>query len=310
MDFLRADLQADLARLRSSRSAPDRAVGDNFALEERVGDARRDAFEAEQPATNELLTLLADHFRLEVQGALRNHIPVTFRQLNEGALYQPEIEANQKVVRLECIDDVLRKIGRSFSDIDEATRPGQRDNGVITQLLDQWQLYPGARPAFIAFKSEVTSELGAPDWLLRLRNRLGLGHYAPASGQRQRFALMEYLVKDVIAEWRPLESRGAQRAFAFPTVLESQGSPHFFPSPRQLPSSFAVDLDGATQASVREMLHLRITYMPDHLIKVGELVGPLPPFRLGAVRDSHLERLRRDGGQPDFGTLISSDVDD
>jgi hypothetical protein len=89
MELLRADLQADLAHLRSSRSAPDRAVGDNFAFEERVCGARRDAFEADGPTTNQLLTLLADHFRLQVQGALRSHIPVTFTSINEDAIYKP-----------------------------------------------------------------------------------------------------------------------------------------------------------------------------------------------------------------------------
>jgi hypothetical protein len=310
MEFLRADLQADLARLRSSRSAPDHAVGDNFAFEERVCDPRRDAFEADGPTTNELLTLLADHFRLRVQGALRSHVPVTFTSINEDAIYRPDIESNQKIVRLECIDDALNNIRRSLADIEQAARPGQRDNDLIAQLVDQFALYPGARPAFIAFKSEVASDLGAPDWLLRLRNRLGLGHYSPAVGQRQAFALMEYLVKDVIDEWRPLETRGAQRAFAFPTVLESRGSPHFFPSPHELPSSFTVDLDGTGKPSIREMLHIRITYMPDHLIKVGELVGPLAPFRLGSVRDSHLEQLRRDAGRADFGAPMSGGVDE
>lgn len=310
MQFLRPDLQGDLARLRSSRFAPDHAVGDNLAFEERVCDARRDLFEADGPTTNELLTLLADHFRLRVQGALSSHIPVTFTSINRDAIYNPDIEANQKIVRLECIDDALLKIGLSFPEIEEATRPGRRDSGVIAQLLDQWQLYPGARPPFIAFKSEVASDLGEADWLLRLRNRLGLGHYSPMPGQRQRFALMEYLVKDVIAEWRPLEARGAQRPFAFPTVLESQGSPHFFPSPCGLASSFAVNLDGTGKPSIREMLHIRITYMPDHLVKVGELVGPLTPFQLGPVRDAHLEQLRRDAGRAGFGTAMSGDVDE
>jgi hypothetical protein len=310
MQLSRADLQADLARLRSSRTAPDRAVGDNFEFEERVCDARRDAFEADGSTTNQLLILLAEHFRLRVQGALRSHIPVTFTSVNEDAIYKPDIEANQKVVRLECIDDALTKIGRDYADLEEATAPGHRDIGLITQLLDQWQLYPGARPAFIAFKSEVASDLGAPDWLLRLRNRLGLGHYDPAPGQRQAFALMEYLVKNVMAEWRPLEARGAQRPFAFPTVLESQGSPYFFPSPHELASSFAVDLGGPGNGSIREMLHIRITYMPDHLIKVGELVGPLDPFQLGSVRDSHLEQLRRGSARADFGAPMSGEVDE
>jgi hypothetical protein len=310
MEFLRVDLQTDLARLRSSRFAPDHAVGDNLAFEERVCDARRDAFEADGPTTIELLTLLANHFRLRVQGALRSHIPLTFTSVNADAIYEPEIEPNQKVVRLECIDDALMKTGLSFSEMEQATKSGQRDNNIIGQLLDQWQIYPGARPPFVAFKSEVASDLREVDWLLRLRNRLGLGHYSPMPGQRQRFALMEYLVKDVIAEWLPLEARGAQRPFAFPTVLESQGSPHFFPSPAGLASSFAVDLDGTGKPSIREMLHIRITYIPDHLVKVGQLVGPMAPFQLGPVRDAHLEQLRRDAGRADFGAAMSGNVDE
>ncbi len=310
MEFSRADLKADLTRLRSSRSAPDHAVGDNFAFEERVCDARRDAFEADGPAIAQLLTLMADHFRMQVQGALRSHIPVTFATVNKGAIYEPDIEANQKIVRLECIDHALNNIRRSFADIERAAKPNERDNDLIGQLVDQFALYPGARPAFVAFKSEVASDLGAPDWLLRLRNRLGLGHHGPMPGQRLRFALMEYLVKDVIAEWRPLETRGAQRPFAFPTVLESQGSPYFFPTPRGLASSFAVDLGGPSKAFIREMLHIRITYMPDHVVKVGELVGPLAPFHLGFVRDSHLEQLRRESKRVDFGASMNGEVDE
>ena len=121
---------------------------------------------------------------------------------------------------------------------------------------------------------------------------------------------MEYLVKDVIAEWGPLEARGAQRPFAFPTVLESQGNPYFFPSPHELASSFAVDLGGPGNDPIREMLHIRITYMADHLVKVGELVGPLPGVLLGSVRDGHLERLRSDAGRADFGTPMNGDVDE
>lgn len=301
-------MQADLALLRSSRSPDDHAVGDNCAFEERVCDARRDAFEV--PAVNPLMDLLAHHFKVNVQGALRSHIPVTFTTINDGAIYKPDVEPNQKIIRVECLDTPLKGIGRSFADIEQAVRPGHRDIDLVAQLVDQLRLYPGARPAFVAFKAEVVADLGAPDWLLRLRNRLGLGHFAPSAGQRQAFALMEYLVKDVIAEWRPLESRGAQRPFAFPTVLESQGNAYFFPSPHELSSSFAVDLGGPGNDPIREMLHIRITYMADHLVKVGELVGPLPAVRLGAVRDGHLERLQRDAKRTDFGAPMSCDVDE
>jgi len=310
MIFSRPDLHADLVRLRSSRYAPDRAFGDNFEFEERVGDARRDAFEAAGVPVGSVLALQADHFRMHVQGALHDHIPVTFTAVNHDALYAPDIDGNQKIVRIECLDDVLTKIGRSFADIEDAVKSGHRGDAIVAQLLDQWRLYPGARPAFVAFKSEVVTDIGAPDWLLRLRNRMGLGHYDPAAGQRQAFALMEYLVKDVIAEWLPLETRGAKRPFAFPTVLESRASPYFYPGPRDLPSSFALDLTDPARNPIREMLHVRITYRVDHLVKVGELVGLLPPVRLGAARDRHLDRLRRDGGRVDFGAPMSSDVDE
>jgi hypothetical protein len=310
MQFTRSDLQADLARLRSTRSAPDRAFGDNFMFEERICNTRRDALEATGVMGGSLMALQADHFRMQVQGALHAHVPVTFTAVNRDALYAPDIEPNQKIVRLECLDDVLKKTGRSFAEIEPAVRPGGRDVGIIGQLLDQFRLYPGARPAFVAFKSEVATDLGTPDWLPRLRSRMGLGHYDPAPGQRQAFALMEYLVKDVIWEWQPLETRGALRPFAFPTVLESRASPYFFPSPSNLPSSFAVDLDGPGRNPIREMLHVRITYRPDHMVKVGELVGPLSQIKLGAVRDNHLDRLRVDAGRSGFGAPMSAEVDE
>ena len=161
MQFSRANLQADLALLRSSRSPVDHAVGDNCAFEERVCDVRRDAFEA--AAISPLMDLLAYHFKLDVQGALRSHIPVTFTTINDGAIYRPDVEPNQKIVRIECIDTPLNDIRRSFADIEQAVRPGHRDIDLVAQLVDQLRLYPGARPAFVAFKAEVVADLGASD---------------------------------------------------------------------------------------------------------------------------------------------------
>jgi hypothetical protein len=50
--------------------------------------------------------------------------------------------------------------------------------------------------------------------------------------------------------------------------------------------------------------------MPDHLVKVGELVGPLPAVRVAATRDIHLERLRSDAKRADFGAPMSGEVDE
>lgn len=311
MQFSRSDLADDLRRLRASRSAPDRAIGDNLQFEERVCDARRDDFENAGGTISSLIDLQALHFAVAVQGTRRDHIPATFAAANEDALYRPDLEPNQKIVRLECLDDVLGGTKRTFAELAKALGPATRDEDLVAHIVEQFGLYPGARPAFVAFTSEVDSDVRALDWLMRLRNRMGLGHYQPAPGQRQAFGLMEYLVKDVIAEWRPLEPRGAVRPFAFPTVLDGRAvSPYFFPSPRNLPSSFAIDLDSPGRDPIREMLHVRITYKMHHLIRVGELVGPLPPIKLAAARDAHLGRLRSDSGRGDFGGAMTGEVDE
>jgi len=310
MRFSRADLADDLRRLRRFRFSPERAVGDNLEFEERVCDLRLEEFETHDPSASSLDTLQATYFRAAVQGARRDHVPVTFTVKNAGALYEPEIEPNQVIVRLECIDDVLKGINPDFADLEQALKARPRDEELIGHVTDEFANFPGARPAFVAFKSEVASDLNSLDWLVRLRNRMGLGHYDPAPGQRQAFALMEYLVKDVLSEWQLLQVRGAARPFALPTVLDSRTfSPYFFPSPRNLESSFAVDLDQLGRNPIREMLHVRITYRPHHLVKAGELIGPLPSIDLAAVRDVHLERLRNDSGRDDFGATMTSEVE-
>lgn len=311
MQFSRPDLRGDLVRLRASRSAPDRAVGDNFAFEERVGDARRADFENTDASISSLVGLQARYFAVAVQGSRRDHVPVTFTANNREALYPTDIEPNQKIVRLECLDDILRGARRTISELAQAMDPATRDESLVSHIVDQFALYPGARPAYVAFKSEVKADLAEADWLLRLRNRMGLGHYDPAAGQRQAFGLMEYLVKDVLSEWQPLAARGAERAFAYPTVLDGRTvSPYFFPSPHELASSFAVDLGSPGRDTIREMLHVRITYRPHHLVRVGELVGPLPPIGLAAARDAHLAMLRNHAGRADFGAPMSGEVDE
>lgn len=306
------NLRNDLASLRASRSAVDRALGDNFLFEERVSDARRDDFEATDPALASLGMIQAAHFRIRVQGARRAHVLATFQSINDLALHMPDIEPNQKLVRLECIDDILNRTGQNFVDLENALLSSPRDNTLIAQVADQWKSFPGARPAFVAFKSELAGDLAENDWLTRLRNRLGLGHHCPASGERKAFALMEYLVKDVLDEWSRVSPRGALRAFAFPTVLEAPGSPYFFPAPNEAGSNFTVDLTegAAARPSIRELLHVRITYRPQHLVRVGELVGPLPEIMLAAKRDAHLDELRRISGRADFGAHMNGEVDE
>jgi hypothetical protein len=310
--FQRVDLLGDLLALRTSRSAPERAIGDNFEFEERVSEMRREHFEQFDPALSSLLALQHKHFRVEIQGARRSHIPTTFRAINDSALYSPEIEPNQKLIRLERIDDILLGAGLNFNSLEQALQPRARDEALLVAIADQWKAYPGARPSFVAFKSEVANDLKENSWLVRLRNRLGLGHFSPAPGERQCFALMEYLVEDVLSEWETTRRRGAERPFAFPTVMEAPGSPHFFPAPIDVASSFTVDLSdaGRAQPPIRELLHIRISYRAHHLVRVGQLIGPLPEVKLAVVRDAHLHELKRLSGRTEFGAYMTGEVDE
>ncbi len=312
MDFRRLDLNFDLEALRRSRLVGDRAVGDNFLFEERASDARRTQFEEHDPSLTTLRASADAYFKSSVEGLRRAHVPSTFSSVNDLALYRPDIEPNQKLIRLECLDNALDPgAGLDFTRLEEAVRARPRDEAVIDVALERFRTYRGARPAFVAFKSEVDADLRTPDWLPRLRNRLGLGHFAPAAGERKAFALMEYLVADVLDAWNAVRARGAERPFAYPTVLDSKPSAFFFPSPGNVDSSFAVDLtQGAPGRPIREFLHLRITYRPQHLARVGELVGPLPAVKLAAKRDQHLAELRRMSAREDFGANIADEVDD
>lgn len=178
MKFDHKELQNDLNAMRLSRLAPERAVGDNFLFEERVSDIREKYFEDFDPTATKLSTLQSRHFRLAVQGARRSHVPTTFQTGNALALYRPDIEPNQKLVRLERIDDILMGAGQDYAALQTALSPRSRDDALISTIVDQWKIFPGARPSFVAFKSELQDDLTKSDWLIRLRERLGLGHFA------------------------------------------------------------------------------------------------------------------------------------
>ena len=64
---------------------------------------------------------------------------------------------------------------------------------------------------------------------------------------------------------------------------------------------------------VAEVLHRRIDYTPDHLIKVGWVTTPIPPYATGAalarLRNGHLFCLRYESEQDDFGDDIPEGSD-
>ena len=166
----------------------------------------------------------------------------------------------------------------------------------MSAFVALFETFPGERPAFAAFKSEVEADVAADDWLKRLCERFGLYHHLTERGQ---FALMEYAAADVRAH---AEGNGVDRPFALASVLESRENPAFHPVPRATANGFAVDLgkDAAARRLVREILHVRMPYKVAHLKRIGESHVNGKPDIL-AARAVHLDRLRAETRRADFG---------
>lgn len=301
MRFLNPSLQASLEAARAITPAtPEeqaaRARNDNFAFEENVAADRQAQFESLAVA-GDLAARAQRYFDRLVQGATRGHLPSTFHPVNAQALMSTAIEDNQTIIRLECVEDFFTA-NPPEDDVD--TLESSLAPSLTTPLVRHLDSFPGERPAFGAFKAEVKAELkDKTDWLIRLIRRLGLGHYAPPAGISLRFALMEYSVGEVKRQAAALA--GLASPFAKPTVLESRNSQFFFPSPMGSAEGFAADLAPTPgQKSIREILHTRIKYAPEHVTRIGTLRGPIDHGDLKTMRNAHLTAVRDRCARPDF----------
>ena len=240
MDLTRVDLRNSVDQLLVDTDPHQTAIGENFVFEENVSDQRRDDFEAFDAASN--VQVVADaYFRGSIQGNRRGHLPSTFDPVLNLATMLPEtIERNQKIVRLERIDEIMASDpALDFARLESALHP-RRDPVVLSAFTDLFQTFSGERPAFVAFKSELADDLKQPDWLDRIIERLGLLHYFPlGTGMTYQFALMEYMVDDV---FKQIAAKGIAQPFALATVLECRNNPAFFPVPRHSSHGFTLDL--------------------------------------------------------------------
>ena len=303
MNFSRADLVGSVDALVRSPDVYERCVGLNYVFEENVSPRRLSEVEQFDPAVSDARELIDAYFRESIQGLTRGHRPSTFDEvLNIDALLSADIEENQKVIRLERIDTLLSRGGLNFVDVKNALTSG--DGSRVSELTDLFESFPGERPFFAAFKSEVEQDLLHSDWLQRVIDRMGLLHHYPFDRRdRYSFALMEYTAKEVLDQAR---SRAIQRSFAIATVLECQNNPAFFPVPHGTNHGFTVDLRERTPSppSVREILHVRIAYDWRHVRRLEQWTGADTPD-LEAARDRHVAALRRETGRVDFGEVPS-----
>ncbi|WP_349369168.1 hypothetical protein [Salinarimonas sp.] len=296
MDFTKAPFQEHARRLEADAEPPTRAVGENYRIEENVSAERLAHFEAETGYTDDLKEAARDYFDLHIQGEARGARPTTFDpDLNAGALLGDDVEPRQKIVRLERIDELLSKSGWTYAQLQDAHT--SRDAATLSAFVALFETFPGERPAFAAFKSEVEADVGRDDWLERLCERFGLYHHFGT--EPRQFALMEYTAGEVLAH---AGDGGIDRPFALASVLESRENPAFHPVPRATANGFAVDLgtDAPSRPLVREILHVRMPYKAAHVKRIAESRVNGKPDIL-AARAVHLDRVRAGTRRADFG---------
>ena len=272
-------------------------MADNVWFEERLADDRRRRFEADVAAAV-AVTPLANLIRKDVKDNTEGWIvPETFAAAHGPAIYAA-LDEDQEIVRLESIQDALDADDITFEQLQEAF--SNRNYPALDRFLAVWDPKRDARPAFAAFSRDLAGDLAAPDWPLRLRNRLGLAHYGAG---REPVALMRYTVREVLAA---AQRDGAASAFAVPTVLDAPPNAQFFPSPAGLPCGRAMPLrdDYDETHLVAEVLHARIPYRRHHLIGLARMGDPPERADLKALRNHHLWVLRIAADRADYGEEI------
>lgn len=315
------DLKAYLDQaIRTSTDPEERALAENFLWDERPPAAGIDLYRSFVNAgpiisvddwTNRHQNYVSDHITIPSDAT---ESPWTFRtdnDINRLPLIDPRIF----LIRVEEASWPCSLSGISTNRLrEEITRyqggdPAARD--LLERFVSTWNDKRDRRPHFATTELEVEEILNSGDanWAEQLRDRLGLGHCSPLpGGPPVELLVMRYTVAEVLA------AAGTGLGFpAIPTVLDSALSCHFFPSPIPAPSAGSnpyfghtvnlspVDHENDYSFGV-ELLHPRLDYRPEHLLRHGVIARPVT-MPLERARRFHLPWLRVASGRDDFGSL-------
>ncbi len=272
-------------------------------FEERLDRQRLDVFEGTLKGIgagySDLRHQLSDFVETYVEVDAPD-IPMTFGNQNRGAS-MATISPEQKLLRVEDITGHLTNAGLAFADLEgslSSTDPEK--SAMLDDFFNKWNRARDNRPTFAAFKDQLLTEIGDPDWTHKLRDRLGLAHYDAAGGPLV-VALMEYTVEEVLEE--SARSSDIEHPFCIPTFLDFGPSGQFFPTPKELPAGAPMALFEilSDEDLIAEVLHPRLTYHRHHIAKIGEITSNVSPIDFGTMRNSHLAALQVAAVRDDFG---------
>lgn len=307
MNLTNSTFSALLATLATSTDEKEAACADNHLFEERVGAARQTEYErmvtpsdmAEWRSLHDRQYLLS-----HVKVAGDNAIPTSFLAANDSALCQG-FAGNQDIMRVESLEYAFKSSSLPVSVEKLQDWMEERDTGnsaSLKKFVEDWNAARLNWPMFGTSYTNVKNEADADDWPHLLRDRLGLG-YEGTEAAPIPVALMRYPAKLVLK--KAIKDKRIAAGFALPTALDGELNPHYFPAPAGHPYGATLNLAATFDNKLTaEILNLRIDYKPEHIWKVGYISRPLSFGSLRQRRDQHLQLLRTETHNSDFGRLM------
>jgi hypothetical protein len=309
MRFSNPALQAALEAWRQDPRVRERANADNIAFDERVSPPRQAAFEnrANTVADSEALRFAHIAYVRDYM-EVGDGVPHTFEAgMVPALLSNVGLDLYQTIVRLESLSRIFSywrpHPGPEPLDV-LRTAIASGEHATVDEFLSVWNdsSVRDHRPAFAAWKDQLSGELDGDDWPDRLRDRLGLEHYK-GDDLPMPVALMEYRVFDVMQEAGTV---GVTGPVVVPTALDTRPGPYFFPSPREMPYGRVMSLAPILSDDdlLAEMLHVRMPYRRNHIARLGTIDRQPSPHDLKGLRNNHLHALRIASLRDDFGEEI------
>ncbi|MEO5364253.1 MAG: hypothetical protein H7838_11610 [Magnetococcus sp. DMHC-8] len=317
-------LNSLFALLPGTADAESRAQMDNFCHDERPSKTGQQLYSDRIAGSPPITTLHVWQQRhagrfLERElfvdpGDTLGNTPWTFRSDNENNWIHPHVARNRQLVRLEDARAVARRVGgypvgELLSHIEDfrgrdAGRQA-RARAWLTEFCAAWNEKRDLRPVFATYLDEVDDLLTTPDWADQVRDRLGMGDLHPPAGDPGiPVLLLQYTVAETMGD-------GADHPrLAVPTVLDGTLNPWFFPTPRPGSRAPSEESEGGHTLNLNtvdpnnyrygvELLHPKVAYTPDHLLRSGWIRRP-PGLALETARSWHLPLVRTYMDREDF----------
>jgi hypothetical protein len=215
-----------------------------------------------------------------------------------------QMSARTDLIRVTTPWHIARDARLAPADVSRALdRPGALDPILRMASSKRERL-----PEFVAIWDDVADLLPsesaqAPlDWADRLRDRLGLSHYAPRTGQAQVIMVFVFPV----ARIPKFIGLGGNRALVVPTVLDARLFPAFCPAPTGTRAGRVVDLGSELEPPRRELLIPPVELRESDLFRVGAVNEPAPA--LTEPRAAHILMIRDEYSRPDYAAATDADL--